>query len=180
MGAHSLPGVLDHLGNYRLLISFAVFTGCRVGEVLAAAWSHIDWERGQFHVRRTFREGRFQEPKTRTSYRRLSLPTFLLKELKVWRLACPNSPYDLIFSNLDGQPMSYSNLMQRGFHPPLERAGISRIRFAFRYVPDFRRSGHLIFHSFRGSQESAAPSVIRARGIRPPGSFCPSSVRQIS
>jgi integrase len=33
--------------NYRLLISFAVFSGCRVGEVLGAAWSHIDWESGQ-------------------------------------------------------------------------------------------------------------------------------------
>ncbi|MGC8536988.1 MAG: tyrosine-type recombinase/integrase [Rhizomicrobium sp.] len=41
--------------NYRLLISFALFTGCRVGEILGAAWSHIDWESGQFHVRRTFR-----------------------------------------------------------------------------------------------------------------------------
>ena len=36
--------------NYRLLISFAVFTGCRVGETLGAAWSHIDWKSGQFHV----------------------------------------------------------------------------------------------------------------------------------
>ena len=45
------------------MISFAVFTGCRVGEILGAAWSHIDWpgatsmEEGQFHVRRAFREG---------------------------------------------------------------------------------------------------------------------------
>jgi integrase len=82
------------------MISFAVFTGCRVGEILGAAWSHIDWKSGQFHVRRAFREGQFQEPKTRTSYRRLTLPTFLLKELKVWRLACPNSPHDLVFPNL--------------------------------------------------------------------------------
>jgi integrase len=36
--------------NYRLLISFAVFTGCRVGEILGAAWSHIDWKCGQFHA----------------------------------------------------------------------------------------------------------------------------------
>jgi integrase len=28
--------------NYRLMISFAVFTGCRVGEILGAAWSHIE------------------------------------------------------------------------------------------------------------------------------------------
>ncbi len=126
-----------------MLISFAAFTGCRVGEILGAAWSHIDWETGQFHVRRTFKEGRFQEPKTRTSYRRLSLPTFLLKELKVWRLACPNSPYDLIFPNLDGQPMSHSNLMRRGFHAALKRAGIRRIRFHdLRHVRVSRLMGH--------------------------------------
>ena len=131
--------------NYRLLISFAAFTGCRVGEILGAAWSHIDWETGQFHIRRTFKEGRFQEPKTRTSYRRLSLPAFLLKELKVWRLACPNSPYDLIFPNLDGKPMSHSNLMTRGFHPALKRAGIRRVRFHEAHVrepDDQQRGGH--------------------------------------
>jgi integrase len=135
--------------NYRLLISFAVFTGCRVGEILGAAWSHIDWESGQFHVRRTFREGRFQEPKTRTSYRRLSLPTFLFKELKVWRLACPHSPYDLIFPNLDGQPMSHSNLMQRGFFPALQRAGIRRIRF------------HDLRHTFASLMISNGEDIVR-------------------
>jgi integrase len=135
--------------NYRLLISFAVFTGCRVGEILGAAWSHIDWESGQFHVRRTFKEGRFQEPKTRTSYRRLSLPTFLLTELKVWRLACPNSPYDLIFPNLDGQPMSHSNLMQRGFFPALQRAGIRRIRF------------HDLRHTFASLMISNGEDIVR-------------------
>ena len=131
--------------NYRLLISFAVFTGCRVGEILGAAWGHIDWDTGQFHIRRTFKEGRFQEPKTRTSYRRLSLPTFLLKELEVWRLACPSSPYDLIFPNLDGKPMSHSNLMTRGFHPALKRAGIRRVRFHEAHVrepDDQQRRGH--------------------------------------
>ena len=35
----------------------------------------------------------------------------------------------IIFPNLDGQPMNYGNLMQRGFHPALKRAGIRRIRF---------------------------------------------------
>ena len=115
--------------NYRLLLSFAVFTGCRVGEILGAAWNHIDWESGEFRVRRAYKEGHFQEPKTRTSYRSIALPAFLLEELRVWRLACPKSPHDLIFSNLDGRPMSYWNLMARGFHPALKRAGIRKIRF---------------------------------------------------
>jgi len=104
--------------NYRLLISFAVFTG-------------------------------FQEPKTRTSYRRLSLPTFLLKELKVWRLACPHSPYDLIFPNLEGLPMSYSNLITRGFHPARKRAGIRRIRF------------HDLRHTFASLMISNGEDIVR-------------------
>jgi len=121
--------------NYRLLISFAVFTGCRVAEILGAAWSHMDWESGEFRVPRAFREGHFQEPKTRTSYRSITLPGFLFKELKVWRLACPKGSHDLIFPNLDGRPMSYRNLVARGFHPALKRAGIRRIR-----IHDLRRS----------------------------------------
>jgi integrase len=115
--------------NYRLLISFAVFSGCRAGEILGAAWSHVDWKSGEFRVRRAFREGHFHEPKTRTSYRSIALPAFLLRELKEWRLTCPKSTHDLIFPNLDGQPMSYSNLITRGFHPARSRAGIRRIRF---------------------------------------------------
>jgi hypothetical protein len=38
------------VGDRRLspkLISFAVFTDCQVGDILGAAWSHIDWESGQ-------------------------------------------------------------------------------------------------------------------------------------
>lgn len=33
--------------------------------------------------------GKRVEPRMRTSYRSIALPGFLLKELKVWRLACP-------------------------------------------------------------------------------------------
>jgi integrase len=135
--------------NYRLLISFAVFTGCRAGEILGAAWNQIDWKSGEFHVRRAFREGHFQEPKTRTSYRSITLPGFLLKELKLWRLACPNGPHDLIFPNLDGRPMSYWNLMARGFHPALKRAGIRRIRF------------HDLRHTFASLMISNGEDIVR-------------------
>ncbi len=135
--------------NYRLLISFAVFTGCRAGEILGAGWNHIDWKSGEFQVRRAFREGHFQEPKTRTSYRSIALPAFLLKELRVWRLACPRSPHDLIFPNLDGRPMSYWNLMARGFHPALKRAGIRRIRF------------HDLRHTFASLMISNGEDIVR-------------------
>lgn len=131
------------------MISFAVFTGCRMGEILGAAWGHMDWKSGQFHVRRTYKEGQFQKPKTRTSYRRLTLPTFLLNELKVWRLAYPISQYDLVFPNLDGQPMSHANLLQRGFYPALRRAGLRRIRF------------HDLRHTFASLMISNGEDVVR-------------------
>jgi integrase len=72
-----------------------------------------------------------------------------LKELKVWRVACPNSPYDLIFPNLDGEPMSHSNLMTRGFHPALKRAGIRRIRF------------HDLRHTFASLMISNGEDIVR-------------------
>ena len=133
-----------------MLISFALLTGCRAGEILGAAWNHIDWESGEFRVRRAFREGHFHEPKTRTSYRSIALPGFLLKELKVW-LACPQNPHDLIFPNLDGRPMSYWNLMARGFHPALKRGGIRRIRF------------HDLRHTFASLMISNGEDIVRCR-----------------
>jgi len=48
-------------------------------------------------LRRTYKDGQFQKPKTRASIRRSTLPTFLVKELKVWRLACPKGKHDLVF-----------------------------------------------------------------------------------
>ena len=135
--------------NYRLMISFAVFTGCRMGEILGAPWSNIDWKSGQFHVRRTFKEGQFHPPKTRTSYRRLTLPTFLIKELKVWRLACPKGKHDLVFPNLDGKPMSHANLLQRGFYSALKRAGLRRIRF------------HDLRHTFASLMISNGEDIVR-------------------
>lgn len=63
-------------------------------------------------------------------------------------LGRPNSPYDLIFPNLDGQPMSHSNLMQRGFFPALP-AGIKRIRF------------HDLRHTFASMTISNGEDIVR-------------------
>jgi hypothetical protein len=72
-----------------------------------------------------------------------------LKELKVWRLACPDSPYDLVFPNRDGRPMSYRNLIARGFRPALKRAGIRRIRF------------HDLRHTFASLMISNGEDIVR-------------------
>lgn len=115
--------------NYRLLLKCAVFTGMRQGEILGLQWGDIDWNSQQLHVRRAWKEGAFHQPKTTNSLRRIDLPSTLLVELREWRLACPRGKHDLVFPNLQGNPMSHANLLQRGFCPALRRAGLRKIRF---------------------------------------------------
>jgi integrase len=58
-----------------------------------------------------------------------ALPESLVKELREWRMACPKGDDELGFPNLEGAPMSPSNLTQRGLHRALRRAGLRKIRF---------------------------------------------------
>lgn len=101
----------------------------RSGELRGLQWTDIDWNSRQIHVRRSWKEGAYHQPKTQASLRRIDLPEFLITELREWRLACPNGEDDLIFPNLAGRPMSSTNLLQRGFYPALRRAGLRKIRF---------------------------------------------------
>jgi integrase len=115
--------------NYRLLIKVEIFTGLRSGEIRGLQWGDIDWNSSQIHVRRSWKEGSFSRPKTQAGVRRIDLPKFLVAELREWHLACPKGEFDLVFPNLVGNPMSSTNLLQRGFYPALRRAGLRKIRF---------------------------------------------------
>ena len=128
------PGRRDEEGklvrnNYRSLITFAVLTGMRSGEICGLQWDDIDWNSKQVHVRRAWKEGRYYAPKTQASIRRVELPERLVRELREWKMACPKGEDDLVFPNLNGNPMSSTNLLRRGFYPALRRAGLRKIRF---------------------------------------------------
>jgi len=115
--------------NYRLIIQVAVFTGMRSGELKALKWGDVDWASNQIHIRRSYKEGEFHAPKTKTSTRLIEIPKILAGDLQRWKLACPKGELDLIFPNLNGLPLSNANLLQRGFYPALRRAGLRKIRF---------------------------------------------------
>jgi integrase len=44
------------------------------------------------------------EPKTAASKRTIDLTPELVHALKLWKLACPKGPLNLVFPNLDGSP----------------------------------------------------------------------------
>jgi len=115
--------------KYQTLFMTAVMTGMREGELFGLKWSDINWFNNQVHVNRTFNHGRFYDPKTKTSRRKIDLAPQLAIKLKKWRLACPQSAFDLIFPNEAGKPLSPINMVRRKFEPALKRVGIERIRF---------------------------------------------------
>jgi integrase len=126
-----IKALLDQEENpqFKMLFMLTIFTGARQGEILGAKWSDIDWGNSQIHIQRTFNKGHFFTPKTQTSNRRVDIGPTVLKALKEWKLACPRNEHGLLFASGAGQPINYSNLVQRHFRPALKDAELPMMRF---------------------------------------------------
>jgi len=122
-----------------VLISTAVFTGMRAGELAGLRWSDIDFKRRLICVRRSY-NGR---PKTAASRRHVPIVDALLPTLRAWRLRHPPNPSDLVFPNREGRMLEpASRVFQETLHHLLDQAGFER--------PSSGRYVHVIhFHSLR-------------------------------
>jgi integrase len=108
----------------------AVLTGMRQGEILGLKWSDIDWSNDQINVKRTYNHGRFYEPKSKASKRKIDLAPQLVKALKEWKLASHfKAQDDLVFPNPEGKPQNHTRMLRKSFHPTLVRAELRRMRF---------------------------------------------------
>lgn len=115
--------------KYRALFMLAIMSGARQGELLGFKWPDVDWKASQIAVERTFNNGAWYQPKTKGSRRRIDLGPAMMRELKLWRVACPPNELDLIFPNEAGGPINHNNLVSRHFLPALKAAGIEKLRF---------------------------------------------------
>lgn len=142
------------------LLTLAVATGMRRGEILALRWSDIDFEEGSLQVRHTVnRAGKYgileNAPKTEKSKRRIMLPQFVLDTLKI-HLTHSNElqvqagstwqNLNLVFSTDTGNFVEGTDLTRR-FKRLLKEAGL----------PDMR------FHDLRHS----AATILLGRGVHP-------------
>ncbi|TJY42675.1 site-specific integrase [Cohnella pontilimi] len=76
--------------EWRLLITLALTLGMRRGELLALEWPQVDLENAYLDVKQSFsltQKGNplLKVPKTKSSLRRISIPSSLIPDLKIFR-----------------------------------------------------------------------------------------------
>lgn len=142
--------LLDSFARHRYGPVFvtALGLGLRLGEVLGLRWGDVQFSDprqegilGQLTVRvqlqRIGGECELVSPKSRTSIRALSLPSFVEDALRLRhsqqreeRAAAAgrwNNPWNLVFTNRAGEPLDESRVRQR-FREHLTASGFSRMR----------------------------------------------------
>jgi integrase len=124
------------------VLILAVTTGMRRGELVALRWSDVDLNKGVLHVQRTAsRVGSYgiveNDPKTRSSRRKVVLSNVALKMLKGHRLYQDQikvkagngwKNMNLVFYDEIGGYLSVDKILKE-FHALLDKAGLPRMRF---------------------------------------------------
>ena len=115
--------------KYKVMFTLAVMAGLRQGELLGLKWDDVLWESNQIHVQRSYNNNAWYMPKSATSNRLVDIGPQLVSILWQWSVMCLKTDLGLIFPSKSGDPLHYSNVVRRFFHPALKKAGLPIIRF---------------------------------------------------
>jgi integrase len=132
-----LPMLLAELSEpCRTVVTVAVLTGLRIGEILALRWKRVDMLRGTIEVAETFSDGEFGTPKTRSSRRVIPMSEPLRKILEAHRSrSIQKDSEDLVFTTPTGTPLSSKNLYNRVLAPACDRIKEPRVSWhSFRHA----------------------------------------------
>ncbi|MGI8913342.1 MAG: tyrosine-type recombinase/integrase [Chloroflexota bacterium] len=128
---------------FAALWATAIYSGCRLGELLGLTWPDLDLATGSLTVRRTLiackgTEPVFGEPKTQRSRRNVTLPVEAVEVLSTYRqaqverrllLGPDYGQHDMVFASATGSPLIARNV-QRAFKLALRRADLpATVRF---------------------------------------------------
>ena len=119
--------------NWRAAMGVLAYGGLRIGELLALQWGDVELEAARILVQRQVETGtgEIRDPKTAAGRRFVELPAFVVRDLRLWKAACPPAPSgqaDWCFPNASGGPMDQYNFRSRTFLPALRRAKLRRVR----------------------------------------------------
>lgn len=110
------------------LIFTAIFTGARKGEILGLTWDKIDFKNKKITINQSLYNGSLQEPKTKTSIRKVDIVDELTNVLKEHKQQTTKLT-KFVFHNANGNYIDPDNLIKRRFNPLLKKAGLKKVRF---------------------------------------------------
>ncbi|WP_433943514.1 tyrosine-type recombinase/integrase [Paenibacillus sp. SN-8-1] len=129
---------------FRMLITLAISTGMRRGELIALEWKHVDLNEGTIKVAQSIsmkNEGKpvIKSPKTKNSIRVISLPASTLEMLKRYRVhylqekmrildRWKEHEHEFVFPNAYGGAL-YFNRPTKWWREFLDYNGLKKIRF---------------------------------------------------
>lgn len=108
--------------HWRMMITLALTTGLRRGELVGLEWEHVNLEKGIVHVKQSiteFSNGRpiIKEPKTKKSKRSIHLSDSMLLELKEYYAFCKDE-WDKLRETRDNEHFFvFFNQHGRAFYP---------------------------------------------------------------
>lgn len=113
----------NELIHWRVMVTLALTTGMRRGELLALEWKHIHLEDGIIEVVQSMSclngKAVIKKPKTKKSTRKVSIPSSMISDLKHYYLQCKKERLKLgiacdednpffVFSSEKGKPFYYT------------------------------------------------------------------------
>lgn len=129
--------------HWRIMITMALTTGLRRGELLGLEWKHVDLEHGTIDVIQSLSHSRginiLKEPKTKNSKRKVAIPDTLLHDLRAYYTHATHlrrllgdrwqggEEFHVFFSET-GKPF-YHTAPGKWFRRFIERVGLKKIRF---------------------------------------------------
>ena len=160
--------LLQAIKNHRMeaLLTLALVTGMRCGELLALRWQDIDLVNCNLRVQRTVSyvkgHGRIEsEPKTEKSRRQIKLPLFVVEVLTRYKTLQDEqrgktetwANKDLVFTNAEGDYVGVTTVRE-AFNRVLKEAGLPHVRFH-----DLRHSAATILLS-RGTHPKVVQEIL--------------------
>jgi integrase len=123
-------------GPCRLVVSMAIQTGMRIGEILALRWKRVDLLNGTLEVAENYSDGEFGSPKTRSSCRVIPISSILRAELEAQLARVGNAgPDELVFQTTSGTPLNAKNLYNRELAPACDQIEKPRVSWhSFRHA----------------------------------------------
>jgi integrase len=120
----------------RSVVSVAVLTGMRIGEILALHRKRIDLLGGTIEVAENYSCGEFVTPKTKSSRRVIPMSSTLVGVLEKYRAEGGECPTDtLVFRTFKETPLNAKNLYNRELAPACDQIELPRVSWhSFRHT----------------------------------------------